>query len=129
MAGSLASSGYAGDRGDRKSTLGYCTYVGGNLVTWRSKKQNVVSKSNAEVEYRFMSQTTCEMMWLKSLLIEFGFSMDALMAMHCDNEAVIFIVNNLAFHEHIKHIEVDCHYVRDTVTRGVISTSYTQSLE
>ena len=32
------NSGYAGDRGDRKSTMGYCTFVGGNLVTWRSKK-------------------------------------------------------------------------------------------
>ena len=43
--------GYAGDKGDQKSTTGYCTYVGGNLVTWRSRKQKVVSCSSAEAEY------------------------------------------------------------------------------
>ena len=50
---------YAGDRGDRKSILGYCTYIGGNLVTWRSKKQNVVSRFSVEVEYRSMTHITC----------------------------------------------------------------------
>ncbi|XP_039135774.1 uncharacterized mitochondrial protein AtMg00810-like [Dioscorea cayenensis subsp. rotundata] len=45
---SYSDSGYAGDRGDKKSTSGFCTYAGGIIVTWRSKKQNVVSKSSAE---------------------------------------------------------------------------------
>ena len=36
-----SDSGYAGNRGDKKSTTSYCTFVGGNLVTWRSKKQDV----------------------------------------------------------------------------------------
>ena len=57
-----SDSGYARDRGDRKSTSGFCTYVGGNLVTWQSKKQNVVSRSSVETEYRSMTQTACEMM-------------------------------------------------------------------
>lgn len=57
-----SKSGYVGDKGDKKSTSGYCTYVGGNLVIWRSKKQNVVSRSNTEAEYRSMTQTACEMM-------------------------------------------------------------------
>ena len=57
-----SDSGYAGDKGDKKSTSGYCTYVGGNLVTWRSKKQTIVSRSSAEAEYRAMAQTCCELM-------------------------------------------------------------------
>ena len=63
-----SDSGYAEDREDRKSTSGFCTYVRGKLVTWRSKKQNVVSRSSAEAEYRSMTQTACEMIWIKSLL-------------------------------------------------------------
>jgi len=51
--GHVRSSGYsdsdAGDRGDRKSTTGYCTFVGGNLMTWRSKKKDVF-RSSAEAE-------------------------------------------------------------------------------
>ena len=64
-----SDSGYAGDRGDRKSTAGYCTFVGGNFVTWRSKKQDIVSRSSAEAEYRVMAHTACEMMWLKKNLL------------------------------------------------------------
>ncbi|KAK4391658.1 Retrovirus-related Pol polyprotein from transposon RE2 [Sesamum angolense] len=53
---------YAGAKDDRKSTSGYCTYVGGNLVTWRSKKQTTVARSSAEAEYRAMAHTTSEIL-------------------------------------------------------------------
>jgi muramoyltetrapeptide carboxypeptidase LdcA involved in peptidoglycan recycling len=50
---------------DRKSTTGFCTFVGGNLVTWKSKKQNVVAHSSAEAEYRAMASTASELIWIK----------------------------------------------------------------
>ena len=55
-----SDSGYAGDQEDVKSTTGYCTFIGGNLVTWKSKKQDVVSRSSAEAEYRAMAHMACE---------------------------------------------------------------------
>ena len=55
---------------DRRSTLGYCTFMGGNLVTWRSKKQHVVARSSAEAEFQAMALGICELMWLKGLLRE-----------------------------------------------------------
>ncbi|KAL0560267.1 hypothetical protein IC582_000667 [Cucumis melo] len=54
------NSDWAGSVIDRKSTSGYCTFVWGNLVTWRSKKQSVVARSSAEAEYRAMSLGICE---------------------------------------------------------------------
>ena len=63
--------GYAGDKADRKSHCGYVTYVGGNLVTWRSQKQYVVSRSSAKSEYRAMANTTSKMLWLRSLLVAY----------------------------------------------------------
>jgi hypothetical protein len=53
---------------DRKSTTGFCTFVGKNLVTWKSKKQNIVARSSAEVEYRAMTSTASELTWIKHLL-------------------------------------------------------------
>lgn len=70
-----------------------------------------------------------EMVWLKSLLIELGLSVNVPMAIYCDNQAAIFIANNPTFHELTKYIEVHCHYVHDIVMRGIISTPYTQSSE
>ena len=67
-----SDSGYAGDKEDRKSTIGYWTFVGENLVTWRSMKQGVF-KSSEEAEHRAMARTVCEMMWPKNLLLELDF--------------------------------------------------------
>ena len=51
---------WAGNSLDRKSTTGFCTFVGGNLVTWKSKKQTVVARSSAETKYRAMPATACD---------------------------------------------------------------------
>ena len=48
---STLDADYAGPIVDRRSTLGYCMFLGGNLVTWRSKKQNVFARSSAEAEF------------------------------------------------------------------------------
>jgi len=58
----FADVDYAGSKIDRRSTTGYCVFVGRKLVSWRSKKKSVVSRSIAESEYRAMSQSTCEIM-------------------------------------------------------------------
>jgi len=93
-----SDSDYAGDKGDRKFTTGYCIFVGGNLVTWKSKKQDVISKSSTEAEYRVMTHTSSEMMWLKNILLKLEFRQSGPMLMFCDNQFAIYIAQNLVFH-------------------------------
>ena len=95
---------WAGNAIDRKSTTGYCTFVGGNLVTWKSKKQQVVACSSAEAEYRAMAITACELIWLKGLISDLGFPSLTPMSLMCDNQAAIHIAANPVFHERTKHI-------------------------
>lgn len=54
-------------------------------MTWQRKKQSVISRSNAEVKYRVMVQTACELTWRKAFVVELDFSHDRLIPMMCDN--------------------------------------------
>ncbi|XP_068319446.1 uncharacterized mitochondrial protein AtMg00810-like [Pyrus communis] len=106
---------WAGNSIDRKSTTGYCIFVGGNLVTWKSKKQAVVARSSVEAEYRSMTSTTCELVWLCKLLCDLGVFNSQSMPRYYDNQATMHIASNPLFHKRTKHIEVDSHYVCEQV--------------
>ena len=72
---------------------------GGNLVTWRSKKQKMVARSSAEVDIRGMSHSVCELLWLKKLLRDIGFKSKGAMKLQCDNNAAIEIAYNPVQHD------------------------------
>jgi len=79
---------------------------------WKTKKQAVVSRSSAEAEYRAMAHGTCELIWIRSLLMELGFPVAESSALHCDNKSVIMLASDSVLHKRSKHIEVDIHFLR-----------------
>jgi hypothetical protein len=120
---------WAGSVSDRKSTAGYFTFVGGNLVTWRSKKQNVVTLSSAEAEFRGVVKGICELLWLQRLLTELGFEQTNEMKLFCDNKAAIDISHNPVQHDRTKHIEVDRHFIREKIDSKIIEIPFVRSGE
>lgn len=100
--------------------------LGNSLISWRAKKQDIVSRSSAETEYRAMAMTCCEITWLVSLLQDRGFAKAQLLPvkLFCDNMAALHITKNPVFHKWTKHIKVDCHYVHDKLLAGVIKIAY-----
>ena len=118
---------WAGSPRYRRSISGYCVFIEGNLIYWKSKKQDVVAKSSAEAEYRVMALATCELIWLKLLLQELRFGMDEQMKLICDNQTALHILSNLVFHERTKLIEVDCHFIKEKIASGCMITSFVNS--
>ncbi|XP_062114521.1 secreted RxLR effector protein 161-like [Humulus lupulus] len=77
------------DPTDRKSVTGFCISLGDSLISWKSKKQIVVSQSSTEVEYCAMSSTTKEIVWLRWLLKDMGVCHSQPTPMYCDNQSAI----------------------------------------
>ncbi|KAH9696165.1 retrovirus-related pol polyprotein from transposon RE1 [Citrus sinensis] len=120
-------SDWAGDQTTRRSTSGYFTFVEGNLVTWRSKKQKVVARSSAEAEFRGMAQGVCEMLWIKNILKDLGIDYAKPMNLKCDNKAAIEIAQNPVQHDRTKHVEVNRHFIKEKLDEKTIQFPFVQS--
>lgn len=109
---------WLGSSSDRWSTFGYYVLVGRSLVSWKSRKQNVVALSSAGIEYRAMVVETCELIWIKQVLKELKFGDTKWMELVCNNEDTVHIALNPVFHERTKHKEIDYHFIREKVLLG-----------
>lgn len=118
---------YAGSIADWRSTTGYHMFLGENLVTWRSKKQNVVARSSVEAEFRAMAQGVCELLWMKIILDYLKIKYEAPMGLVCDNKSAINIAPNPVQHDRTKHIEIDRHFIKEKLDSGLIATKYIPS--
>lgn len=78
-----------------------------------------MSRSSVEAGYRTLACTTSELIWLKGLLSQLEVQVKSTM-IFCDNQAVIHLTSNPFFHDRSKHIEIDCHFLREHVNSGFL---------
>nr|XP_019068974.1 uncharacterized protein LOC109120063 [Solanum lycopersicum] len=108
----------------RRSTTGYMVKLGDSLISWKSKKQQTVSRSSAEAEYRSLAALVAELIWLAGLLNELHFSGATPISVFTDSKSAIQIAENPVFHERTKHIDIDCHFIREKVKSGFIDIQH-----
>ena len=110
-----SDSDWGGCPSTRRSTGGFCTFLGSNLLSWSSLKQPSVSRSSTEAEYRSLSETATELHWIGSVMRELGIPMQTTPELYCDNLSSVHLTANPSFHKRSKHFELDYHYVRERV--------------
>lgn len=118
---------WGSDKEDRKSITGYCFYVFGNLVTWRTKKQATVSLSSTEAEYCALSQVACDALWIIGILQDLGFIEFSCITLFEDNQSTIHLANNRENGKRTKHIDIKHHFIRDHIEKGNICVKYVPS--
>ncbi|GJS33930.1 hypothetical protein Tco_0532312 [Tanacetum coccineum] len=106
----------------RKSVTGYCVFSNDSLVSWKCKKQNALSKSSTIAEYRALASVTSEVVWILIILNDLNWEVLLPVTLHCDSNSAIKITANPVFHERTKHIEIDLHFVREKILKGVVKT-------
>nr|GEV61637.1 ribonuclease H-like domain-containing protein [Tanacetum cinerariifolium] len=95
-------------------------FFGDNLLSWSSKRQQTISRSSVEAEYRDVANVVAKTAWLRNLLRELHSPLSAVTLVYCDNVSATYMSANPVQHQQTKHIEIDIHFVRDLVTAGQV---------
>ena len=117
-------SDWAGCQQTRRSTTGFCTFLGSNLVSWSAKRQETVSRSSTEAEYRALCETPQEITWMSQLLRDLKVPQPHATLLLCDNLSAVYLSTNPALHKRSKHFDTDYHYIREQVALGLIETRH-----
>ena len=118
-----SNANWVGIADDRKSTSGGCFYVGNNIVSWMSKKQNSISSSTVEAKYIVVGSCCTQLLWMQKLLHDYGICQEHL-TIYCDNTGAINIFKNPVQHSRTKQIEIRHHFIRELVEDGTLTLEF-----
>ncbi|WMV35038.1 hypothetical protein MTR67_028423 [Solanum verrucosum] len=108
----------------RKFVTGYVIKLGESVVSWKAKKQTIVSRSSAEAEYRSLASIVAELVWLVGMLKDLKAEIQLPVQVYSDNKSAIQLASNPVHHGCTKHIEIDCHFIREKLQQGLIKIVY-----
>ena len=115
----FADSDWASDPNTRKSTSGYVVKLAGAVFSWNTRAQKTVALFSTEAEYMSISDTCCQLVWVKNLFFELGIELAPIL-LYGDNQGSIFIASNPVQEKRSKHIDLRYHYIRDVVQTGKV---------
>ena len=119
------NSNFGGSLIVQRSTTGYCSMFGRNLVTWKSKKHSAVSKSSTQAE--FLGND--DILWIQGILKDLKISSEEPICVICDNKSTIWITHDPIYHNRTKHIDINIFYIKEKLEKKFLCIEYIPTIE
>jgi len=115
---------HAGNPDNGRSTSGYVVKMGNGAISWSSRLQGIVALSTTEAEYVAATSAGQEILWLRHLFTELGYSFDSPSTLHIDNRSALSVAKNPEHHGRMKHLDLRFYWLRDEVDKGRINMAH-----
>ena len=112
---------HAGNPDNGRSTGGYALLIAGGAVSWSSRLQTITALSTTEAEYVAAVDAGKDVVWMRQLLGELGFTLSAPSVLCMDNQSAISVAKNPEHHGRMKHLDLRFYWLRDVVDSGLIA--------
>lgn len=126
---SFLDAAWLSDADDSRSQYVFSIYHSKNLISWASCKQKVVARSSTKAEYRALTHTAAELIWLKQLLFELHMPITCAPLLLYGNVSTIFMTQNLVICTRSKHIALDFHFVKEQIEAKELHISHVSSVD
>ena len=123
-----ADSDWASDRITRKSTTDYLVKLANGIFSWNSRAQKSIALSSTEAEYMSLSDTSRQLVWIRTLFKELGIHLGPI-PLCSDNQGSIFLASNPVQEKRIKHIDLRYHYIREVIRQKQIELLFVEGAE
>ena len=123
-----ADSDWASDPITRKSTTGYLVKLANGVFSWNSRAQKSIALSSTEAEYMSLSDTSRQLVWIRTLFKEIGIDLGPI-PLCGDNQGSIFLASNPVQEKRIKHIDLRYHYIHEIIRQKQVELLFIEGAE
>lgn len=120
-------SAWAASPNISRYVTGHVVQFSDYLVSWKSKKQHILSRSLGEAEYRSIASAVAELTWLEGLFTELNMYVHKPITLFSDSKSVIQLATNSIIHERTKYIEIDYQFIKDKIQNSLVQTLHVSS--
>ena len=124
----FVDAGYGGEVGSR-SRRGHMVLLAGCPILWTTRATSMVCQSTSEAEFVAANECVKDILWLRGILLEVGFSSRAPSVVFEDNQATIAMTKNHVVSARNRHFCIRMAWLREQAAAGHVVFKYVPSKE